>query len=336
MRKIAWLSPLLLMAILLVASSPAAAHSPLFPVENHSIDTAMAIDDPAKSIAIYHELESEEAAYYELQMKAGERIFLQTLIPVSPQQGFIPGLALLLPGVGSNGTLPSFVEVPSGYHTLVAPGDANAEGELEPFTPGPIFILAEIDVVAPVDGTYYGVVFSNDQGGNYAIAIGYLETFTAEEILSLPVDLLTIYQWEGQALWQALLPYVLVFAIGLLLAYYGHRRMGKPDTWVKWLAVISSLAFLGSTASVLFQLAFSFTRVPVSSTMVLSLLFALAYLIMGLVVGRFAFQRKELSLRVRIVFVAIAIIGLSMWGGFYIGPILALVVAFAPPYRGKK
>lgn len=336
MRKVALFSPLLLIAILLAIAWPAAAHSPIFPTENHSIDTAMVIDDPAKSFAVYYELQSDEAGYYEFQMKAGDRIFLQIFIPDSPQQGFVPGLALLVPSPGSNDALPSFVEVPAGYHSVVAPGDPNALGELEPFTPGPVFILAEIDIDAAVDGTYYAVVYSNDQGGSYAIAIGYVEGFTAGEILSLPINLLTIYQWEGQQLWEAILPYIMVFAIGLALAYYGYRKMGKPDSWVKWLAVISSLAFLGSTVNVLAQLAFSFTRVPISSSVAFSLLFALAYLIMGLVLGRFAFKRKELSLGYRLAFIAIGIIGLTMWGGFYIGPILALVIALAPPYKSSK
>ncbi|MDD1747882.1 MAG: hypothetical protein LUQ16_08980, partial [Methanomassiliicoccales archaeon] len=167
MRKIAWLLPLLL-AIALIATTPALAHSPSFPEDNHSLATAMTVSDPAKSRAIYHELETEEAAYFKFQVEAGDRIFLQILTPVSPAQGFVPGLSLLLPGAGSNGTLPSFVDVPAGYHAMVVPGNASKEGELEPFTPGPIFILAEIDTVAPVDGTYYAVVFSNDQGGNYA------------------------------------------------------------------------------------------------------------------------------------------------------------------------
>jgi hypothetical protein len=333
MRKIGLFSILLMASMVLVVAAPVEAHSPLFPQENHSIETAMVIDDPARSFAVYHELQMEEAAYYQFNMSAGDRIFVQVLVPVSPMEGFIPSLALLIPGTGINDELPSFVEVPAGYHSIASPGNPAAEGELEPFTPGPIFILAEIDAEATEDGIYYAVVYSNDNGGNYAFVIGYLEGFTAEEILSLPLNLLTIYQWEGQQLWQALLPYILVFAIGLLLAYYGYRKMGKPSTWVKWVAAISALAFFGSTVNVLAQLGFAFTRVPVSSQIWLSLGFAAAYLIMGLVLARFAYNRKELSLRLRVVFASIGIIGLVMWGGFYLGPILAFVVALAPPYK---
>ena len=102
------------------------------------------------------------------------------------------------------------------------------------------------------------------------------------------------------------------------------------------MAVVSSLAFFGSAASVIVQLAFSFTRVPVSSLAVLSLIFALAYLAMGLVMGRFAFKRKELTIGNRVVFVVVALLGLGMWGGMYLGSILALVVALSPPYKRKK
>jgi hypothetical protein len=333
MRKIGLISTLLIAFMMLAMATPAEAHSPLFPQENHSIDSAMVIEEPAKSFAIYHELESEEAAYYQFQMTAGDRIFVQVLVPVSPEEGFVPSLALLIPGAGINDELPSFVEVPVGYHSIASPGDPTAEGELEPFTPGPVFILAEIDVEAPVDGTYYAVVYSNYQGGNYAFVIGYLEGFTAGEILSLPLNLLTIYQWEGQQLWQSLLSYILVFTFGLLLAYYGYRKMDKPDTWVKWLAAISALAFFGSTVSVIAQLAFSFTRVPISFQVWLSLGFAVAYLVMGLVLARFAYKRKQLSLGLRVAFILIGAIGLIMWGGFYIGPIMAFVVGLAPPYK---
>jgi len=334
MRRLTLISPLLLIVVVTFIATPALAHSPLFPQENHSISTAMVINDPLKSWAIYHELGSNQTDYYQMEMKVGDRIYLQTLTPSSP--GFLPDLALLLPGPGSNDGLPSYVEVPEGYHAIVAPGDPNAEGELEPFTPGPVFMLATIDVNATNDGTYYAVVYSGEQGGNYAIAIGYIEGFTAGEILSLPINLETIYQWEGQELWVAISPYILVFAVGLAFAYYGYRRMEKPNNWIKGLAVVASLAFFGSTVNVISQLGFSFTRVPVSSQVWLSLGFAVAYLIMGLVLARFAYKRNKLSLGLRIAFAAIGILGLTMWGGFYIGPILALVIALAPPYKKSK
>lgn len=328
--------PVLIAISLLVLATPAEAHSPLFTGENHSIETAMAIEDPAKSFVVYHDLQRDEASYYQFEMKAAERIFIQVLVPISPESGFVPSISLLIPGPGSDEGLPSFVEVPAGYHSMIANGDPEAEGELEPFTPGPVFILAEIDVQAPEDGIYYAVVYSNDEGGNYAFVIGYLEGFTASEILSLPLNLLNIYQWEGQQLWEALLPYILVLALGLILAIYGYRRMGKPESWVKWLAMVAALAFIGSALSVVFQLGFSFTRVPISSSAFLSLLFAMAYLIMALALARFAYKRKVLRPLNRIVFVLIGIVGLAIWGGFYIGPILALVVALAPPYKGSR
>ena len=334
-RKGALIAIVVVLSILVLAT-PSEAHSPLFPVENHTIDTAMPIAEPERSFAVYHDLEPEEASYYEFYMGEGDRILMQVFIPYSPESGFVPSFALLIPGDGPGDDLPDYVEVPEGYRALVLPGDDGAEGELEPFTPGPIFLMAEIDVDAPVDGDYYAVVYSSDEGGAYTFVIGYLEGFTAEEILSLPINLLDIYQWEGQGLWQALAPYLLMFVVGLALAIYGYTIMGKPESWVKWLALISSLAFLGSSASVVAQLAFSFTRVPLSMSAFLSLGFALVYLILALVMARFAYKRKPLGTGNRAVFIFVGIVGLGLWGGFYIGPILALIVAFAPPYRSTK
>ena len=336
MRLLGLASAILIASLVVVSAAPTVAHSPLFPVENHTIDTAMLIDEPERSFAVYHDLEPEEASYYEFHMDEGARILVQVFIPYSPEWGFVPSLALLIPGGGPGDDLPEYVEVPEGYRALVTTGDEGAEGELEPFTPGPVFLMAEIDVDAPVDGQYYAVVYSGDEGGAYTFVIGYLEGFTAQEILALPINLITIYQWEGQELWQALAPYILMFVTGLALAIYGYRKMGKPESWVKWLALISSLAFLGSSVSVVAQLAFSFARVPFSITALLSLGFALVYLILALVMARFAYKRKPLRLSKRALFFIVGIVGLGLWGGLYIGPILALIVAFAPPYRSTK
>ncbi len=334
MRRTAIVTSLVLLVVVVGIATPASAHSPLFPQGNNSLETAMVIDDPAKSWAIYHQLESDQADYYQMVFSAGDRIYLQTLTPSAP--GFLPDLALLMPGPGPSDDLPSFVQVPTGYHAIVVPGDPAAEGELEPFTPGPAFMLATIDINATQDGTYYAVVFSGEQGGSYAIAIGYIEGFTAGEILSLPVDLVTIYQWEGQPLWLAILPYVLVFVVGFILAFYWYKKTERPNTWVKGLALIASLAFFGSTANIIMQLAFAFTMVPISSQVWLSLGFAAAYLIMGVLLMRFAYKRSEITLAWRVGFILIGIIGLTMWGGFYVGPLLSLVVGLAPPYKRPK
>jgi hypothetical protein len=327
---------LLLLGVLVFSAVGAFAHSPLFPAENHSIASATFVERPAKSFAIYHELEAQQAAYYEFRMSSGERIYLQTLTPAPPIDGFVPGLALLLPNTDDRQPLPSFIEVPSGYGSLVAQGDENAEGELEPFSPGPIFMTSEIDVVAPVNGTYYAVVFSGQAGGSYALALGYLEEFTLLEIFFLPLSLLTIYQWEGQDLASVLMPYAVVFVVGIIVSLYWRRKTGRPNTAAKWLAVISGLAFLGSTSNILAQLGFSFTRVPLTSSVVVSLIFAFAYLVLGLLAMRFALKSgMDASRGTRALFLVIGIVGLMMWGGIYLGPILALVIALAPPYRRK-
>ena len=317
----------------LVALAPwVAAHSPLFPEENHSLATAKQIEDMEKSFAIYHELEAEEASYYKFEMKEGDRISLQLLTPDSPARTeFLPGLALLGPGILENDSLPAFVEVPSGYGKLVEQGDSTAEGELEPFTPGPIFDLARVDVLAPEDGLYYAVVFSGEVGGNYALAVGYVEGFTFEEIVLLPMNLILIYQWEGQELWEALLPYLSVFLLGGMAAIYGYTRVKRPSSLAQWAALISALAFFGSSASVLYQLAFSFMGVEPSFTVLLSISFMAIYLLLGILMARFAYRKAGRTAPVtRLILVAISLIGIALWGGIYIGPAFALLAALLP------
>lgn len=318
--------------VLAISPSLAAGHSPLFPEGNHSLEAAKVIERPAKSIAIYHHLEAAEASYYSFDLKAGDRIYLQLLAPESPMSsGFLPGLALMGPSLGTNDARPHFLEVPEGYDVLVVPGEGDASGELEPFTPGPVFFLATIDVLAPSDGTYYAAVFAGDLGGRYAIAIGHSEEFTAVEILSLPADLISIYLWEGQTLLQAMLPYVLVMATGALMAVHVYRRTGMPSSPAKWMALGSSLAFLGSCASVLYQLLFAFTVVDPSPAVALGLMFALLYLALSVAMARFAFRgRRGITVWSRLSLIVIALLGVGLWGGLYLGPLLAMVAAVLP------
>ena len=79
------LVPVLIALLVLVPAGTAYAHSPVFPKENHSPETAYHIDDTVKSWAIYDELDHlDEGEYYEFSMARGEKIQLALLTPQSP------------------------------------------------------------------------------------------------------------------------------------------------------------------------------------------------------------------------------------------------------------
>ena len=66
-------------------------------------------------------------------------------------------------------------------------------------------LLSTSDLKAPESGKYYIVVSSEQGEGNYGIVVGYKETFTLKEWISVPLNQIKIYRWEGQSL-------ILIFA----------------------------------------------------------------------------------------------------------------------------
>ena len=137
-----------LLLLVLVPGSIVLAHSPVFPGENHSPETAYLIDNPAKSWAIYDELEHlDEGEYYRFSMSAGEKIQLALLTPESPaESGFLLSFALLQPVAPENNEALDHIDVPDGYSTVMVESQDPGEAAYEPFTPGWVDPLADAPI----------------------------------------------------------------------------------------------------------------------------------------------------------------------------------------------
>ena len=119
------------------------------------------------------------------------------------------------PGLTNEGKVPETLEVPKGYGVKVFPGDLPESPVYEAFTPSAFYSLASPDLKAPESGTYYAVVSSTQGKGNYGIVIGYKETFTLKEWISVPLNQIKIYLWEGQSLFLIFTPLGITLALGL-------------------------------------------------------------------------------------------------------------------------
>lgn len=144
---------LLLAVFVFLCAAPAVlAHIPRLPGRGATLDTATPVERPSTSWVYYGTMQGEnDVWYYRLQMQAGDRIYLQL---ITPERGdFAPGLALMGPGIESEGTLPASLEAPEGGGVLVRQGERSDEAEYEPFTPEPMRIRLRSTWLRPPTGT---------------------------------------------------------------------------------------------------------------------------------------------------------------------------------------
>jgi len=310
------------------------AHSPLAPGDNESLATATFIHDPTKSWAIYGELhEGGEAQYYRFNVTVGDRIHIMLFKPTSPEEGdFMPGFVLMGPGVGKQGIVPDYVEVPAGADTLVVMGEQPDQATYEPFSPSSFFSLADLELEAPNSDTYYAAVYEPSMGGHYGLAIGDRESYTLSEWILIPLNLLSVYQWEGQSLAFIIAPLIATLVIGIgLLIWLQLQNKTALRTLFGWLGSLAGLLFVGTGAMTLTQMVFSLTQAPLTSEIVITLLFASIPIVLGLVTLRLSLKTvKEAKLRMRIYLAVLGVVALFMWAGFLIGPALAIVASVLP------
>jgi len=349
--------PIFIALLVLVPAGTALAHSPVFPGENHSPETAYHIDDPVKSWAIYDELDHlNQGEYYEFSMSRGEKIQLALLTPESPSEvGFLPSFALLVPDMTEGHQVPDYIEVPAGYGATIVDGSDPGGATYEAFSPGWYYEVATMTTNAPVDGTYYVVVFGTTQNNDthtdedhenhdhdqeaarYGLVVGYTESFTPIELIMVQYNVQKVYAWEGQKQFVALLPIILVLVIGGIILYLRSRKGRAPKGISKWLASLAGLAFLGSGVSVLYQMLLTFGVTGFHGHAMITLILFAFSVILGVVTLLYALRNKPiLTTRRRIGLIITGLIALFLWSGLYIGTALAIAAALAPSHLAKK
>ena len=196
------LMTLLLYCIMILPAS-AFAHK-LIPTDgsNNDIVSALEIPDPIVSWAMYEEL-SNNVLYYKFDAKKGDKLSASIVIPkLDGLEDFSPSLAFIAPSftidlitelkvLDSTKSFP--FPIPDGYDAIVFDynGKLPSKESYEPFGQITYWERQEIDLVVPVDGTYYLAVYdSSGDYGKLALAIGYVEDFSA-------IDFMTVlpYAW---------------------------------------------------------------------------------------------------------------------------------------------
>ena len=201
MNRLILIIPLLFCMMILPTS--ASAHK-LIPTDGSNIDisSALEIPDPIVSWAMYEELDNN-VLYYKFDAKKDDKLFASIVIPkLNGLEDFSPSLVFIAPSftmnlitelkvLDSTKTFP--FSIPDGYDAIVFDYDGVLPSKefYEPFGQITYWERQEINLLIPVDATYYLAVYdSKENHGKLALAIGYVEDFSA-------IDFMTVlpYAW---------------------------------------------------------------------------------------------------------------------------------------------
>jgi hypothetical protein len=316
-------------AVILILLAPAWAHSPLFPRSNNSLQFAYSIRDPLKSWAAYSELsEPGDAAFYQMEAQIGDRIRIMLFTAQDPKLSkFLPSIRVMKPGAINPGE-----NMPAERVLASQEGRIPARATYEPFTSTWYYQLANIDVTASESGIYQFMISeSANCNGRYGVVVGYKEQWTLWELVLLPMSILKIYLWEGQNFFVVLLPVVLVSLIGGLLFMKRASRGKPPKGFPQWFAAFSGLFFLGWIAIIVLQMLLAFRHTGASTHAFITAIVALIPALLATVILIFALGvRERITFIWRIALFVAGCLGLVLYAGMFVGPVLALAAALTP------
>lgn len=354
-QGILWFSGIFLLVVIYFLTTPALAHVPVFGGEGKSPETAIHIEDPSKSRVLYGELASGGLRYYSFNVEKGERIVLGLTIPVEDRnKGFTPSLILIGPGLANEGKVPEKLEMPEGYGAKVLSYSLPERPVYEGFTPSAFYSLVKLDIKAPESGTYYAAVGAIQgtgsrkgedaiqekslqereisREGNYGLILGYKETFTLKEWISIPLSQIKIYRWEGQGLLLIFTPLVLTLAAGLLVIFLKRETVAGFSP-ARTSGMLAGLFFLGTGMSYIFQMLISLSKSSFSSEVFITSILIFASVGLGVISIALSLKDESYgtgSARKRLYFSVLGIAGLLFWAGLFIGPFLAFEAALLP------
>jgi hypothetical protein len=316
---------LFLVVLLLAGIGIVSAHAPLGVVSNEDIANATLISNPEKSFVLYTELhEGGEAQYYHFPMQKGQILYGSFQVP--GPGSMVPDIVIIGPGIEAAGTVPSFVEVPAGSGAMVIPGTTPGKPSYEPFSPQPIYEAGRFNVTVPNDGDYYIAVYG-PTGGKYSLAPGFLEEFTASEWLLIPFSVIAIHLWEGQSPFVVFAPLIVVVIGGLALLLMYRKELGLQHDPIRWTILLSGLLYLGGAAMTALQIVHAVQVTGYGNEVLVTIMFIAGPVILGIFAIMEGMQkpRPDSFVKSGIKMIIIGILGLLLWAGLIIGPVLAII-----------
>jgi len=324
-----WLFPVFFI-LLMVIILPGDAHVPISADNNNNLTTALSVEKPTKSYAIYGHLhDAGDVGYYQFDMNGGDQLKLSLMTT-----GFdapVPDMVVMSPGnSGSLDNLPQTVDIPPGYRAELIKGRKPVTAEYEPFSPAAIFNVASYSKNITRPGTYYVAVISPADETQYSIAVGYLEEFSVSEWVLVPISVIKTHLWEGQSIIAILAPFLAIMILGLILIARREQppQIKKPLSF--WLATIAGLCYLGAASIVLVQMFRVLMVTGFSAGVIVTLILAFIPIMLGIWILRIARSGSPQSNKDRVSLGIIGLLGLLFWAGLIIGPVIAIIAALVP------
>lgn len=327
------LATVLAICCLCALAVPALAHVPAFGTDNATPATATRIDEPTKSWAIYERLDADGAAYFALDLAAGDRLYASVYTPDAARQ---PGVVVLTPAAVAGDeagvdAVPSAVTVPDGYVATDVVSHPPSGAELEPFTPSSYYYTGELEREVDAGGTYLLAVYERGgEPGPVGVAVGGTERFAATEWLRVSLDVVRIHLWEGQSPLVVLGPGLLVLAGA---AAWLRRRWPAIAgvSWRRRVTAGAALLVLAAAGNVAVQLGRAVYLAGFGPVALLPLvLVGVQVAIGGWLLHRAGSGSGPLDGATRAGLAAAGGLGLLVWAGYVLGPALAIVAAALP------
>lgn len=304
------------------------AHSPIIAGKNTTPEKAIHIHKPTKSWAIYGETNQEKPHYYQLEMKKGQKIYFNLF---TPNKKTNPKIALLKPKnqekTNQNKELPNHIEIPENMTTITfeAQHSTEPDPEYEPFTPGTFYYLTNYETNAEQTGDYYIVVYGEEPNTKYGLAIGTRESFTFQEWIRIPIDTIRIHQWKGQSLVSIFFPMIIAI---LIIEYLLYDKELIPKSLARKLAILGGLLYIGSGFLVGWQMILGLMESGLTGTAIVTLIFVSLPILFGYYIIQTAIKKHIPRNRVKMV--VLGILGIGVWAGLIVGPILVIITILIP------
>lgn len=281
-------------------------------------------------------------------------------------EGFLPDLLLIGPGIGiqsspsaqlpegntspegaavllENSAIPKNIVLPESLKDLGALAADGREGitTYEPFGPSSFIELAEINLSAPQSGRYYAAVYENTMkeeaslaaaepvakgGGHYGLVVGYREEFSFTDRMIAPIQIASVYIWEGQSIIMILIPYLVALIAGGLIYRRGSRRSSFSLA-----GTFAGFLFLGTSSLVITQMIYSLSRAPYGPEVYITMAIILFHALLGVASIRLA--RGGAGILQRSLLAVIGTLALLGGSGMILGPILAVSASFLPTMK---
>jgi hypothetical protein len=124
---------------------------------------------------------------------------------------------------------------------------------------------------------------------------------------------------------------IAALVVGVIFVAWRFKKQGNIGSPMAWLGAIAGITFVGTAATTLYQMLAAATQVTVGAEAVITLIFAIIPLALGLIAVRLSLKNgHKPSLKKRIYYVILGVAALFIWAGLLIGPILAIVASIMP------